>query len=397
MINKKYVKIGNSPSAIRDLFNYGLEQAKIVGPENVYDYSLGNPSIPAPAKVNETIKWLVDNVDPIKVHGYSAARGNDSFREAIANNLNKRFNLGANPDKICVTCGCIAALTATVMAITDGPDDEIVTIAPFFPAYYGVMGIPRCKLTIVPADFENFQINFEALEERINEHTRGVIINSPNNPSGVVYTEDTIRKIAALLEKKSAEYGYPIYIIADEPYRELVYGDAKAVCIPNIYDNTVVCYSWSKSLSLPGERIGYVCVPDKCENGDDLYWAVVGASSEIGSVCPPSLIQRVVEACIDEMPDLTAYDANRTLLYNSLTEIGYEMAKPDGAFYMLVKCPNGDAKAFSNRAKLEHNLLVVPTDSFGCPGYMRLSYCVSYDTIKNSIPAFKEMYEYYTK
>lgn len=395
MINEKYHGLGTAPSVIRELFAYGLQQAKVVGRENVFDYSLGNPSIPAPAKVNETIKNLIDNTDSIQLHGYSMAPGFENVRQAIADNLNARFNCNAKASELFMTCGCAPALVSVAHALTTSPEDEFIAIAPFFPEYNVFFTCAGAKLAVVPADTVHFQIDMEALEKTINEHSVAVVINSPNNPSGVVYTEETLKKIAELLDRKSKEYGHPIYIVADEPYRELVYDGVKVTFIPNVYDNTIVCYSWSKSLSLPGERIGYVYVPEKCADAKAVYDTVSGAAREIGSVCPPTLIQKVIGECVGEMPDLAAYEENRNLLYNSLTEYGYECAKPDGAFYLFVKAPNGDAVAYSEKAKLEHNLLVVPGDGFACPGYFRLSYCVSNDMIKRSLPAFKAMIESY--
>ena len=395
MVNEKYHGLGTAPSVIRELFAYGLQQAKVVGKENVFDYSLGNPSIPAPAKVNETIKKLIDTTDSIQLHGYSMAPGFENVRQAIADNLNARFNCNAKASELFMTCGCAPALVSVAHALTASPEDEFIAIAPFFPEYNVFFTCAGAKLAVVPADTVHFQIDMDALEKTINEHSVAVVINSPNNPSGVVYTEETLKKIAELLERKSKEYGHPIYIVADEPYRELVYDGVKVTFIPNVYDNTIVCYSWSKSLSLPGERIGYVYVPEKCADAKAVYDTVAGAAREIGSVCPPTLIQKVIGECVGEMPDLAAYEENRNLLYNSLTEYGYECAKPDGAFYLFVKAPNGDAVAYSEKAKLDHNLLVVPGDGFACPGYFRLSYCVSNDMIKRSLPAFKAMIESY--
>ena len=395
MVNEKYHGLGTAPSVIRELFAYGLQQAKVVGKENVFDYSLGNPSIPAPAKVNETIKKLIDTTDSIQLHGYSMAPGFENVRQAIADNLNARFNCNAKASELFMTCGCAPALVSVAHALTASPEDEFIAIAPFFPEYNVFFTCAGAKLAVVPADTVHFQIDMDALEKTINEHSVAVVINSPNNPSGVVYTEETLTKIAELLERKSKEYGHPIYIVADEPYRELVYDGVKVTFIPNVYDNTIVCYSWSKSLSLPGERIGYVYVPEKCADAKAVYDTVSGAAREIGSVCPPTLTQKVIGECVGEMPDLAAYEENRNLLYNSLTEYGYECAKPDGAFYLFVKAPNGDAVAYSEKAKLDYNLLVVPGDGFACPGYFRLSYCVSNDMIKRSLPAFKAMIESY--
>lgn len=386
MVNQEYYNLGTAPSVIRQLFAYGLEQAKVVGPEKVYDYSLGNPSIPAPKKVNESIKKIVDETDSIKLHGYSMAPGFEEARAAVAKDLAARFGLEVKASELFFTCGAAPALISIIKALTIDADTEIMAIAPFFPEYRPFVTANGGKLVVVPADTKAFQIHLDAVEERITKHTQAIIVNSPNNPSGVVYTEETLKGLAALLERKSAEYGHPIYIIADEPYRELVYGGVKVPFIPCLYKNTIVCYSYSKSLSLPGERIGYVYVPGFADDSHAVYAAISGAARIMGHVCPPTLMQKVIELCAEERPDLVAYDENRNLLYNNLTEMGYECAKPDGAFYLFVKAPNGDANAFSEKAKLEHNLLVVPADGFGCPGFFRLSYCVSNDMIRRSLP-----------
>ena len=395
MVNQEYYTLGTAPSVIRQLFAYGLEQAKVVGPENVYDYSLGNPSIPAPKKVNDSIKKIVDETDSIKLHGYSMAPGFEEARAAVAKDLAARFGLDVKASELFFTCGAAPALISVIKALIVDADTEIMAIAPFFPEYRPFVNANGGKLVVVPADTKAFQIHLDEVEKRITKHTQAIIVNSPNNPSGVVYTEETLKGLAALLERKSAEYGHPIYIIADEPYRELVYGGVKVPFIPCIYKNTIVCYSYSKSLSLPGERIGYVYVPGFADDSHDVYAAISGAARIMGHVCPPTLMQKVIECCAEERPDLVAYDENRNLLYNSLTEMGYECAKPDGAFYLFVKAPNGDANAFSEKAKLGHNLLVVPADGFGCPGFFRLSYCVSNDMIRRSLPAFKAMIESY--
>ena len=395
MVNQEYYNLGTAPSVIRQLFAYGLEQAAKVGADKVYDYSLGNPSIPAPKKVNESIKKLVDEMDSIKLHGYSMAAGFDTARAAVAKDLANRFGLDVKASELFFTCGAAPALISIIKALIVDADSEIMAVAPFFPEYRPVVNANGGKLVVVPADTKAFQIHLDEVEKRITKNTQGIIINSPNNPSGVVYTEETLKGLAALLERKSAEYGHPIYIIADEPYRELVYGGVKVPFIPCLYKNTIVCYSYSKSLSLPGERIGYVYVPGFADDADAVYAAIAGAARIMGHVCPPTLMQKVIEYCAEERPDLVAYDENRNLLYNSLREMGYECAKPDGAFYLFVKAPNGDANAFSEKAKLEHNLLVVPADGFGCPGYFRLSYCVANDMIQRSLPAFKAMIESY--
>ena len=395
MVNQEFYHLGTAPSVIRQLFAYGLEQTAKVGADKVYDYSLGNPSIPAPKKVNDSIHKIVDETDSIKLHGYSMAPGFAEARAAVAKDLTDRFGLEVKAGELFFTCGAAPALISVIKALLVDHDSEIMAVAPFFPEYHPFVTGNGGKLVVVPADTEAFQIHLDAVEQRITAHTQAIIINSPNNPSGVVYTEETLKGLAALLERKSAEYGHPIYIIADEPYRELVYGGVKVPFIPCLYRNTIVCYSYSKSLSLPGERIGYVYVPGFADDADAVYAAIAGAARIMGHVCPPTLMQKVIEYCAEERPDLVAYDENRNLLYSSLREMGYECAKPDGAFYLFVKAPNGDANAFSEKAKLEHNLLVVPADGFGCPGYFRLSYCVANDMIQRSLPAFKAMIESY--
>lgn len=395
MVNQTMQQLGNSPSVIRELFAYGLKQAQELGPEKVYDYTLGNPSIPAPAKVNQSIQDILEDTNSIAIHGYSMAAGFPSTRKAIADDLNKRFGGTIRPENIFITCGAAPALISVIKALTIHHGSEIMALAPYFPEYRPFVESNGACFVSVPADREHFQINLEELEKRITNNTQAIIINSPNNPSGVVYTAETLERLAVLLTKKSEELGHPIYIIADEPYRELIYGDVCVPFIPAIYPNTIICYSWSKSLSLPGERIGYVCVPDCCTDASDVFNAMSGAARSMGHVCAPTLLQRVVERSISEMPDLEAYEVNRNLLYDSLTEMGYRCAKPDGAFYLFVEAPNGDGRAFSEKAKLEHNLLVVPGEEFECEGFMRLAYCVSKEMIERSLPAFKAMFDSY--
>ncbi len=390
MLNNTMYELGAMRSCIRELFEYGLRQAKAVGKENVFDYSLGNPSIPAPALVNESIRDIVENENTLQVHGYTSAAGYDGVRKAVADDLNARFQAGVRPENLFFTCGAAPALVSVLKALITGPEAEILTVAPFFPEYRPFTEANGGKFTVVPPDMEHFQINFEALEAAVNANTQGVIINSPNNPSGVVYTRQTLERLAAILRAKGEEFGHPVYLIADEPYRELVYGGVQAPWVPAIYENTVVCYSWSKSLSLPGERIGYVLVPDACADAEALYCAVAGAARICGHVCPPSLLQRVVARCVTQMPDLAAYDENRTLLYRELSRMGYHMAKPDGAFYLFIQAPDGDSEAFSEKAK-QKNLLVVPGTSFGCREYFRICYCVSNDMIRRSLPVFEEL------
>ena len=391
MINENCYKLGAEPSVIRSLFAYGLQQAALVGPDKVYDYSLGNPSIPAPAAVNASIMDIISSMDSIQVHGYTMAAGLTDARKAVAEDLERRFGLPVKAEELFFTCGAAPALISVIKALAVGEDSEIMLLAPFFPEYVPFVEQNGAKVVIVPPDTSSFQIALDKLEALLSPRTQAIIVNSPNNPSGVVYSRESLEALAALLERKGAEYGHPIYIIADEPYRELVYDGVEVPFIPCIYKNTIVCYSYSKSLSLPGERIGYVYVPGFARDSRELYTAISGAARIMGHVCPPSLMQLVIGRCAAERPDLAAYDENRRLLYGSLTAMGYECVKPQGAFYLLVKAPGGDSMAFSEKAKLQQNLLLVPADGFGCPGYLRLSYCVAKEMIERSLPAFRAL------
>ena len=391
MVSETSLALGTSRSCIRELFEYGLRQAAVVGKENVFDYSLGNPSIPSPPEVNQAIISTIQEMDSLDIHGYTPAPGAMPARKAIADDLNARFHTSIRGENIFFTCGAAPALISVIRALAvEGA--EIMAIAPFFPEYRPFTEQNGASFVVVPADTKSFQISMEAVEARITPHTQAVIINSPNNPSGVVYTRETLSSLGELLTRKSAEYGHPIYIIADEPYRELVYDGVEVPFIPTIYPNTIVCYSYSKSLSLPGERIGYVCVPDQVEDSADVYAAVAGAARAMGHVCAPSLQQLVVARCASVRPDLEAYDRNRNALYDALISYGYECVKPNGAFYMFVKAPGGSSKAFSDKAK-EKNLLLVPGDDFGCPEFFRICTCVSYDMIQRILPVFKELIE----
>ena len=391
MVSETSLALGTSRSCIRELFEYGLRQAAVVGKENVFDYSLGNPSIPSPPEVNQAIISTIQEMDSLDIHGYTPAPGAMPARKAIADDLNARFHTSIRGENIFFTCGAAPALISGIRALAvEGA--EIMAIAPFFPEYRPFTEQNGAFFVVVPADTKSFQISMEAVEARITPHTQAVIINSPNNPSGVVYTRETLSSLGELLTRKSAEYGHPIYIIADEPYRELVYDGVEVPFIPTIYPNTIVCYSYSKSLSLPGERIGYVCVPDQVEDSADVYAAVAGAARAMGHVCAPSLQRLVVARCASVRPDLEAYDRNRNALYDALISYGYECVKPNGAFYMFVKAPGGSSKAFSDKAK-EKNLLLVPGDDFGCPEFFRICTCVSYDMIQRSLPVVKELIE----
>lgn len=390
MYNPSAYALGANRSCIRDLFEYGRARAAVVGPENVFDFSLGNPSIPAPPQVNEAVREILADTNPLQVHGYTSAVGDLEARAAISRDLNERFGADTAPEDFFLGCGAAPELTAVFRALAV-PGGELLVQAPYFPEYLPFAREAGLIFRPIPADVPDFQIRLDALEEMLCPATQAVLVNSPNNPSGVVYTRQTLTALGRLLERKSREYGHPIYIISDEPYRELSYG-AEVPFLPLIYPNTVVCYSYSKSLSLPGERIGYVYVPRQASDHRELYAAIAGAARSMGHVCAPSLWQKVIARCAQLRPDLEAYDRNRRKLYEGLTEMGYETARPDGAFYLFVKAPGGDAEAFSERAKA-HDLLVVPGDGFGCPGYFRLCYAVSYDTICRSLPVFRAVLE----
>ena len=388
MINQTAYALGANRSCIRDLFEYGRARAAVVREENVFDFTLGNPSIPSPAEVNETICRILKDTDSLLVHGYTTAVGDWETRQAIAADLNSRYGASTAAEDFFLGSGAAPELVAVfrALAVEGG---EILAIAPYFPEYKPFAENAGMIFKVVPPDVPNFQISLPAVEEMLTERTQAVILNSPNNPSGVVYTRETLEQLAALLEKKAAQYGHPIYIISDEPYRELAYG-VEVPFLPLIYRDTVVCYSYSKSLSLPGERIGYVYVPKEAADSRELYAAIAGAARACGHVCAPSLWQKVIARCTHLRPDLESYDRNRRTLYEGLTKLGYETAKPDGAFYLFVKAPGGDANAFLEKAK-QKDLLVVPGDGFGCPGYFRLCYCVSYDKIVRSLPVFGEL------
>lgn len=392
MYNKYTYGLGTTRSCIRELFEYGLKQAAIVGKENVYDFSLGNPSIPSPKKVNESIIDIAEHEDSLAVHSYTSAPGYDGVRKAVAEDLTARMGMEIKPSNLYFTCGAAPALVTVMRALNVDSATEVLAVAPFFPEYRPFVEGTGNVFKYVPADTKDFQIDLASLENMLTAHTQAVIINSPNNPSGVVFSRETLEKLAAILTKKSEQFGHPIYLVSDEPYRELVYGGAVVTWVPSVYKDTIVCYSYSKSLSLPGERLGYICIPDQLTDAKEIYAACAGAARVIGSVCAPSLIQKVVARCAGERPDLEAYEVNRTILYEGLKKIGYECAKPDGAFYLFVKAPGGDAKAFSDKAKAQ-NLLIVPSDDFGVEGYFRLSYCVAKKTIEDSLPIFARIFE----
>ncbi len=393
MFNRRMQKLGEERSVIRELFEYGNRRKAEIGAENVFDFSLGNPNIPAPAAVNGEISRLLQNTPADLLHGYSSAQGLYEARTAIAAYIRKKFGAPAEPDLIYVTCGAAASLTVTLNALCE-EGDEFIVLAPFFPEYRIFVENAGGKLVAVPTN-SAFHPDLAALEQAITPHTKAVIVNSPNNPTGAVYTEEEMRALAALLEKKSKEYGAPVLLISDEPYRELCYG-AEPPYLPNLYQNTVVCYSWSKALSLAGERIGYIFIPPTCANAQALFYAVCGAGRSLGFVCAPVLFQRVVAACAGQTSDIAEYKKNRDLLYGALTEYGYECTPPDGAFYLFVKSPEPSAASFCERAK-RHELLLVPSESFGVEGYVRISYCVARSVIERSLPAFRALIKEYRK
>lgn len=393
MVSKDMLALGKKSSVIRSIFEYAKVRRAEIGAENVFDFSLGNPSIPAPAVVGKTMQRLLAETDPILLHGYTSAPGDLHVRQTIAAHIAERFGVNADPSLIYMTCGAAASLTVSLCAICS-EGDEVLLLAPYFPEYTVFVRNAGATPVVVSGRIGTFDIDFDALEAAITAKTRAVIVNSPNNPSGVVLDEECIRRLATLLIAKSAQYGRPIAIIADEPYRELVYGGVEVPYIPCYYNNTLVCYSYSKSLSLPGERIGYIMVPPTMDGAGDIFAAICGAGRSLGFVCAPSLLQLTVGQCDGTAPDLTAYEANRTLLYESLTRIGYEAVRPDGAFYLFVKALEEDAYAFCERAK-KYELLLVPSDDFGISGYVRIAYCVSNDQIRRSIPAFEALYNEY--
>lgn len=388
--------LGSNRSAIRELFEYGKQRAAIVGRENVFDFSLGNPTVPAPDCVKETMIRLLQTADSTELHGYTSAQGDIELREKLAKYYNETYQTRFHADNFYMTCGAAASLCITFRALTEKKEDEFIAVAPFFPEYKVFVEGAGASFRMVKADTKHFQINMEELERCINEHTKGVIINSPNNPSGVVYSEETIQTLAALLQKKSNEFGHPIYLISDEPYREIVYDNVEVPYVTKYYADTIVCYSYSKSLSLPGERIGFVLVPDEVTDSREVYYAVCGAARASGYVCAPSMFQKVLLGCIGKTGDISQYQRNRDILYKGLTELGYECVRPQGAFYMFVKAMEDDAAAFCEKAK-ELDLLLVPADGFGCPGYVRISYCVDREMIERSMRAFKKLAKCYGK
>lgn len=386
MYNSESFNLGNVRSVIRELFEYGKTYAETHGKDSLFDFSLGNPSIPAPGCVNDAIKDILDTVPSVEVHGYTSAQGDKRTRTAISDNLNRRFSTELSPDDIYITCGAAASLTITLKAVTERPDDEVIIFAPYFPEY-NVFIKEGGAIPVAVCPDENFRPDFDDLRKKITEKTRAVIINSPNNPSGAVYDEKTIKTLCGILTEKSEEFGRKIALISDEPYREIVYDGKVVPFIMNYYADSVVCYSFSKSLSLPGERIGYVAVNPNAAEAKRLYLSVCGAGRALGYVCAPSLMQAVIARCIDAKTETDAYKENRDLLCEIVKKAGFEYVNPDGAFYLFIKSPVPNANIFSEKAK-ELGLLLVPSDSFGVTGYVRAAYCVSKDMIIRSEKAF---------
>ena len=395
MLNERMVGLGTQRSVIRELFEFGKKRAAEVGPENVFDFSIGNPSVPAPEEVNETAIRLIKDMDPVILHGYTSAQGDAGARKMIADSIRKRFDFNVNEDNLYITVGAAAGLCCCLNGLCN-PGDEVIVFAPYFPEYkVFIEGAGAC-MKLIPADVEAFQIDFQALEDAIGPKTKAVIVNSPNNPSGCVYSEETVKKLAALLSEKSAQYGEPIFIIADEPYREIAFDGTFVPYIPKYYDNTLVCYSWSKSLSLPGERLGYIMVSDQVTDHELVYAACAGAGRSLGYVNAPGLFQRVCANCADLTSDISIYETNRNLLVNGLRDLGYHVVEPGGTFYMFPRTLIEDDIAFCEKAK-DFNLLIVPGTGFGCPGHTRISYCVPTEVAKKSLKAFADLADFYKK
>lgn len=392
MVSERMKGLGTARSVIRELFEYGKIRAAEVGAENVFDFSIGNPSVPAPAAVNETAIRLLQE-QPDLIHCYTSAQGDLGARQRFADSLNRRFGTSYSPDRLYITVGAAASLCCVFNGLTC-PGDEFIVFAPYFPEYKVFIEGAGAKMVLIPPEIEAFQIDFDAFEQSLNPYTKGVVVNSPNNPSGVVYSKQTLERLAAILTAKSQEYGHPIYLISDEPYREIVYEGFKVEWIPSIYRDTIVCYSFSKSLSLPGERLGYVLVPEDVTDANDVYAAVAGAGRSLGYVNAPSLFQQVTSLCCDMTSDLKVYERNAQLLVGALREMGYHVVQPGGAFYLFPRSLEADDVAFSERAK-KFDLLIVPGTGFGAPGHVRISYCVQTEMLERALPKFKALADSY--
>jgi len=394
MNTERMRSLGEKRSVIRELFEYGNRRKAEIGAENVFDFSIGNPSVPAPKEFSEKLCRMVAEENPLALHSYTSAPGDLSARKAVADNLNRRFGTSFCPENLYMTCGAAASLTISLSAVvSDG--EEVILFAPFFPEYTVFVETAGGKPVVVPCEWPDFQIDFEKLAGAITEKTAAVIINSPNNPSGAVFSEECIKKLSAMLSEAEEKSGRKIYLISDEPYRELVYGGIEVPFVTKYYNDTIICYSWSKSLSLPGERIGYILVSPENPDWKAVYAGICGAGRALGFVCAPSLFQKIIPECIEMTSDISVYERNRDLLYGALSGMGFEAVHPDGAFYLFVKSPEPDANAFSEKAK-KYEILVVPSDDFGMEGFVRISYCVSTEQIERSIPSFKKLAEEYS-
>ena len=392
MVSERMKGLGTARSVIRELFEYGKVRAAQVGAENVFDFSIGNPSVPSPAAVNETAIRLLRE-QPDLIHAYTSAQGAQDARQRFADSLNRRFGAHYTADRFYLTVGAAASLCCVLNGLSC-PGDEFVVFAPYFPEYKVFIEGAGATMVLIPPEIDAFQINFDAFQQAVTPHTKGVLVNSPNNPSGVVYSKKTLERLAAILTAKSRESGHPIYLISDEPYREIVYTGVEVPWVPHIYRDTIVCYSFSKSLSLPGERAGYVLVPQEVTEGDDVYAAVAGAGRSLGYVCAPSLFQQVTSLCCDMTSDIRVYEENRNLLVSSLREMGYHVVEPGGAFYLFPRTLEPDDGAFSERAK-KLDLLIVPGSGLGAPGHVRISYCVQTETIRRALPKFQALADSY--
>lgn len=386
-------ELGTKKSTIRTIFEFGRKRAAEVGEENIFDFSLGNPNVPTPDFVKQAAIDILNTMEPSAVHGYTVAPGNPAVRETLAKSVNARFDTDFTGKNFFLTAGAAAAITISFKALAQA-DDEFITFAPFFPEYKAFVESVGAKLLVVPAKVDDWQIDFTAFEKMITNHTKAVIVNSPNNPSGAVYSKETISRLAQILRTKEQEFHHPIFIIADEPYREIAFEGYTVPYIPNYYDNTLVCYSYSKSFSLPGERIGYIVVPNRIVNFDKVYGAIAGAARVLTHVNAPSLWQLVIGRCAGQPSDISTYVKNGQLLYQGLIDAGFECVKPQGAFYLFPKCLEEDDYAFCERAK-KYDLLLVPGTDFGCPGYFRAAYCIKTDTIVRSLPLFKKLADEY--
>ena len=393
MISESMRQLGAQGNPMRVLFEYGKKRAAVVGAENVFDFSLGNPSVPPHARVNEVIMEVLSGEKRDSIHAYTSAIGDQEVRNTIAASLNRRLDAGCQGSDLFLTCGAAPALTACFKGLCC-PGDKFMVITPYFTEYKVFIHGAGAEVVEVPAQQDTFLLDIPAIEAALDPHVKGVVINSPNNPSGVVYPREDLIALGDLLRRKGKEYGAPIYLISDEPYREIVYDGIEVPWVPHCYENTLVCYSYSKCLSLPGERIGYVLVSPSMEDHDTVYQAVAGAGRAVGHINAPSLFQQVAAACCGLVSDLTAYMVNRSLLYDNLTAMGFQCVKPDGTFYLLVKSPEPDAAAFSRKA-MELDLLFPDTGSFACPGYARIAYCVPTGRVKQSLPRFRELAKMY--